>query len=64
MVMAKLAPIARLDNVIFLSSVGETLRWATNDIAKEELPDEIKRLLRRLRRQEMQQARKKGGFEV
>ena len=62
--MAKLAPIARLDNIIFLSRVGETLRWATSDMAKEELPEEIERLLRRLKRQEMQQARKNSGSEV
>jgi chaperonin cofactor prefoldin len=62
--MAKLAPVARLDNIIFLSRVGETLRWATNDVAKEELPEEIERLLRRLKRREMQEARKKSGSEL
>jgi hypothetical protein len=43
---------ARLDNIYFLSRVGSTLRWATQDIAHEELPADIKHLLARLDRLE------------
>ena len=43
---------ARLDNVYFLSHIGATLRLATQDIAREELPTNIKLLLRRLERLE------------
>ena len=43
---------ARLDNIYFLSRVGSTLRWATQDIAREELPADIKHLLARLDRLE------------
>jgi hypothetical protein len=39
---------ARLDNIYFLSRVGSTLRWATQDVAREELPADIKHLLARL----------------
>jgi hypothetical protein len=43
---------ARLDNIYFLSRVGSALRWATQDIAREELPADIKHLLARLDRLE------------
>jgi hypothetical protein len=43
---------ARLDNIYFLSRVGSTLRWATPDVAREELPTDIKHLLARLDRLE------------
>jgi hypothetical protein len=43
---------ARLDNIYFLSRVGSTLRWATQDVAREELPTDIKHLLARLDRLE------------
>ena len=41
---------AQIGNIYFLSRVGVSLRWATNDIAREELPDNIRLLLRRLDR--------------
>jgi hypothetical protein len=41
---------ARIENIYFLERVGETLRWATQDIADEELPANIKYLLARLDR--------------
>ena len=41
---------ARVDNIYFLSRVGSTLRWATEDIAREELPTDVKHLLARLDR--------------
>jgi hypothetical protein len=43
---------ARIENIYFLERVGETLRWATQDIADEELPANIKHLLARLDRLE------------
>ena len=43
---------ARIENVYFLDRVGETLHWATQDIADEELPANIKQLLARLDRLE------------
>jgi hypothetical protein len=48
----------QLKNVVFLDRVGETLRQATGDIAKEELPEEIRLLLRRLERVESRDKRK------
>jgi hypothetical protein len=43
---------ARIDNIYFLSRIGQSLRWATQDIAREELPADIRQLLARLERQE------------
>ena len=43
---------AKVDNIYFLARVGETLRWATQDIADEELPADIKHLLAKLDRLE------------
>jgi hypothetical protein len=43
---------ARIDNIYFLERVGETLRWATQDIADEDLPGNIKQLLAKLDRLE------------
>jgi hypothetical protein len=43
---------AQIGNIFFLTRIGSTLRWATSDIASEELPADIKRLLRRLDRLE------------
>jgi hypothetical protein len=42
----------RLNNIYFLARIGESLRWATRDIAREQLPDDIQHLLRRLDRLE------------
>ena len=44
--------VAQIENIYFLSNIGASLRWATNDIAREELPDDIRLLLRRLERLE------------
>ena len=49
--MQKSKYTARFGNIYFLSRVGESLRW-TQDIVREELPTDIKRLLRRLDRLE------------
>jgi hypothetical protein len=43
---------ARIENIYFLARIGETLRWATQDIADEELPTNIKYLLAKLDRLE------------
>jgi hypothetical protein len=48
-------------NIVFLDRIGQTLRWVTNDIPHEELPEDIRRLLRRLERVEIRDARKKAG---
>jgi hypothetical protein len=46
----------QLVNVVFLDTVGETLRQATSDIVQEELPEDIRLLLRRLEWLEQQKA--------
>jgi hypothetical protein len=52
--MAKANPkyAARVDNIYFVGRIGESLRWATEDIAREELPANIQHLLARLDRLE------------
>ena len=42
----------RVDNIYFINRIGASLRWATEDIAREELPPDIKHLLNRLDRLE------------
>jgi hypothetical protein len=54
---------AQLKNVYFLTRIGESLRWATSDIAQEELPQDIQHLLRRLDRLERRPDRKRAGDE-
>jgi len=49
----------RVDNIYFLNRIGASLRWETEDIAREELPADIKHLLNRLDRLEAR-ARAKG----
>ena len=44
--------VAQVDNIYFLSRIGESLRWATSDITREALPEEVVLLLRRLDRLE------------
>ena len=44
---------ARIENIYFLTRIGETLRWATQDMADEELPANIKHLLAKLDRLEL-----------
>ena len=39
---------AQIDNIYFLGRIGCSLRWATADMAREELPDNIRRLLHKL----------------
>ena len=56
--MTKTKSVARLDNVVFLSPIGATLRWATQDIAHEDLPPDVRRLLGRLKRLEARRERK------
>jgi hypothetical protein len=43
---------ARVDNIYFLGRIGESLRWATEDVAREQLPANIQHLLARLDRLE------------
>jgi hypothetical protein len=50
--MRKSKYTAQIDNIYFLSRIGATLRWATRDIGREELPADVKRLLGRLERLE------------
>jgi hypothetical protein len=50
--MGKPKYTARIDNVFFLSRIGLSLRWATQDIAREDLPANIRHLLARLDRLE------------
>jgi hypothetical protein len=38
----------RVDNVYFLSRIGLSLRWATRNIAREELPSDVRQLLAHL----------------
>ena len=45
---------ARIDNIYFLDHIGASLRWATENIADEELPANIQHLLARLDRLEAQ----------
>jgi hypothetical protein len=52
LVMRKPKHTAQIENIYFLSRIGSTLRWATQDIAREDLPPDIKRLLGRLDRLE------------
>jgi hypothetical protein len=54
---------ARIENIFFLSRIGSTLRWATQDIAREDLPPDIKRLLGRLDRLEGKAAAKGSGHK-
>jgi hypothetical protein len=50
--MGKAKYTAQIENIYFLSRIGATLRWATQDIEREELPPDVKRLLGRLDRLE------------
>jgi hypothetical protein len=43
---------AKIENIYFLSRIGPSLRWATEDIVREELPANIKHLLAKLDRLE------------
>jgi hypothetical protein len=52
---------ARIENIFFISRIGATLRWATQDIAQQDLPPDIKRLLGRLDRLEARAEAKKAN---
>ena len=56
--MRKPRHTAQIENIYFLSRIGSTLRWATQDIAREDIPTDIKRLLDRLERLEARAAAK------
>ena len=56
--MHRMPKYPQLKNVVFLDKIGDTLRQATSDIAREDLPDDIQRLLRRLDRVELREQRK------
>jgi hypothetical protein len=43
---------ARIDNIYFLPRIGMSLRWATQDILKTDLPPNVRDLLRQLDRLE------------
>ena len=45
--------VARIDNVYFINGVGASLREATSHVIMEELPENIRLLLRRLKRMEV-----------
>jgi hypothetical protein len=45
----------RVDNVYFLSRIGLSLRWATRDIAHDDLPADIRELLAQLDQLEAQE---------
>jgi len=55
--MTRIKSAARLDNVVFLSRIGATLRRATQDIARDDLPADVRRLLGRLERLEARRER-------
>jgi len=44
--------VARIDNVYFINRIGTSLREATSNLTTEELPENIRLLLRRLQRME------------
>jgi hypothetical protein len=44
--------VARIDNVYFINRVGASLREATSNLTTEELPQNLRLLLRRLKRME------------
>jgi hypothetical protein len=45
--------VARIDNIYFINRVGASLREATDHVTTEELPENIRLLLRRLERLEV-----------
>ena len=52
--------VAQVDNIFFLSRIGESFRWATSDITREALPEEVVLLLRRLDRLEARNVIREG----
>ena len=51
----------RIDNVYFLKRLGASLREATADVPKEELPEEIRLALRRLDRLDARESPRDGS---
>jgi hypothetical protein len=45
--------VAQIDNIYFINRVGASLREATDHVTTEELPENIRLLLRRLERLEV-----------
>ena len=45
--------VARIENIYFINRVGASLREATSHVTTEELPENIRLLLRRLKRMEV-----------
>jgi hypothetical protein len=52
--------IAQIDNIYFVRRIGASLREATAEIVREELPENIRLLLRRLERLEAKGSTKKA----
>ena len=52
--------VARIDNIYFINRVGTSLREATSNLTAEELPENIRLLLRRLKRMEDRLKSQKG----
>ena len=50
--------VAPIENVHFLARIGQLLRLATQDLAREDLPPTIKQLLVRLDRMELRSMRR------
>jgi len=44
--------VARIDNIYFINRIGASLREATSNVTMAELPENIRLLLRRLKRME------------
>ena len=52
--------IAQIDNIYFVRRIGASLREATADTVREDLPENIRLLLRRLERLEAKGSTKKA----
>ena len=52
--------IAQIDNIYFVRRIGASLREATAEIVREELPENIRLLLRRLERLQAKDFTKKA----
>jgi|RhiMetdeSRZDD1v2_1073273.scaffolds.fasta_scaffold100736_3 hypothetical protein len=50
--------VAQIENVYFVRRIGASLRQATADIAREDLPENIRHLLRRLDRLEAKDSKR------
>jgi hypothetical protein len=56
--------VGQVGNIYFLAQIGSALRWATSDIASEELPPDIQRLLRKLDRVEAKKRIKRANARL